>query len=135
MIQLELLEPTGSRHAEEGRVAAHTLLRRGRRFTALVAFNDISALGAMTALREAGLKVPEDVSVIGFDDIELASIAYPSLTTVRQPLHEMGAMAAELLLRKLSNDDSVENVRLCPHLVVRSSTSAPSSAPNKVQEA
>jgi LacI family transcriptional regulator len=131
MVQLELLEPTGSRHAEEGRVAAHTLLRRGRRFTALVAFNDISALGAMTALREAGLKVPADVSVIGFDDIELASIAYPSLTTVRQPLHEMGAMAAELLLRKLSNDDSVENVRLCPHLVVRSSTSAPSSPPSK----
>jgi hypothetical protein len=59
-------------------------------------------------MREAGLRVPEDVSVVGFDDIEFASIAYPPLTTIRQPLHEMGAMAAELLLRKLSNDESVE---------------------------
>jgi LacI family transcriptional regulator len=134
-IQLELLEPTGTRHAEEGRVAAHNLLRRNIRFTALVAFNDISALGAMTALREANLRVPEDVSVVGFDDIEFASIAYPALTTIRQPLHEMGAMAAELLLRKLSNDESVENVRISPDLVVRSSTCALSTAPRKVQEA
>jgi LacI family transcriptional regulator len=125
-VQLELLEPTGTRHAEEGRVAAHSLLRCGKRFTALVAFNDISALGAMTALREAGLSVPEDVSVVGFDDIEFASIAYPPLTTIRQPLHEMGAMAAELLLRKLSNDESVENVRISPDLIVRSSSCAPS---------
>ena len=86
----------------------------------------------MTALREAGLRVPEDVSVVGFDDIEFASIIFPALTTVRQPLHDMGAMAAELLLRKLSNDERVENVRIRPALVVRSSTCAPSLAPRKV---
>src|SRR5579863_6367633 len=86
-VQLERLE----RHAEEGRIAAQKLLRPGKRFTALVAYNDISALSAMTALREAGHKVPEDISVMGFDDIELASIAYPALSTVRQPLQEMGA--------------------------------------------
>jgi DNA-binding LacI/PurR family transcriptional regulator len=124
-VQLERLEP-GTRHAEEGRIAAEDLLRRNKRFTALVAFNDISALGAMTALREAGHKVPEDVSVMGFDDIEFASIAYPSLTTVRQPMQEMGSMAAELLLRKLANDESVQNIRIRPELIVRSSTCPPS---------
>jgi DNA-binding LacI/PurR family transcriptional regulator len=124
-VQLERLEPPGTRHAEEGRIAAQELLRRGKPFTALVAFNDISALGAMTALREAGHRVPEDVSIMGFDDIEFASIAYPPLTTIRQPLHEMGATAAELLLRKLANDESVENLRVRPELIVRSSTCPP----------
>ena len=129
-IQLRRLEP-GTRHAEEGRIAAEGLLRHGKRFTALVAFNDISALGAMTALREAGRKVPEDVSVIGFDDIEFASLAFPALTTIRQPMHEMGATAAELLIRKLANDESVQNMRVRPELIVRSSTCPPSLASAK----
>jgi DNA-binding LacI/PurR family transcriptional regulator len=120
-VQLERLE----RHAEEGRIAAQKLLSPGKRFTALVAYNDISALSAMTALREAGHKVPEDVSIMGFDDIEFASIAYPPLTTIRQPLHEMGAMAAELLLRKFANDENVQNLCVRPQLIVRSSTCAP----------
>jgi DNA-binding LacI/PurR family transcriptional regulator len=101
------------------------------RFTALIAFNGISALGAMTALREAGHRVPEDVSVMGFDDIEFASIAFLALTTIRQPLHEMGATAAELLLRKLANDETVKNIRVRPELNVRSSTCPPSSASPK----
>ena len=122
-VQLERLE----RHAEEGRVAAQKLLCCGKRFTALVAYNDVSALGAMAALREAGLDVPENVSVMGFDDIEFASLAYPPLTTVRQPLQEMGATAAELLIRKLAKDESVENIRVRPELIVRSSTSCPPS--------
>ena len=126
-IQLERLEP-GTRETEAGRIAAEDLLRRKRPFTALVAFNDISALGAMTALREAGHKVPEDVSVMGFDDIEFASIAYPALTTIRQPLQEMGATAAELLIRKFADDESVQNIRLRPELIVRSSTCPPLSA-------
>ena len=124
-IQLERLEP-GTRQTEAGRIVTEDLLRRDRPFTALVAFNDISALGAMTALREAGHKVPEDVSVIGFDDIEFASLASPALTTIRQPMHEMGGTAAELLLRKLANDESVQNTRVRPELIVRSST-CPSS--------
>jgi DNA-binding LacI/PurR family transcriptional regulator len=119
-VQLERQE----RHAEEGRIAVQKLLRHGKRFTALVAYNDISALSAMTALRDAGHKVPEDISVMGFDDIEFASIAYPPLTTIRQPLHEMGAKAAELLIRKLANDESVRNICVRPALVVRSSTCA-----------
>jgi LacI family transcriptional regulator len=130
-VQLERLDPPGTRHAEEGRIAGEDLLRRGKRFTALVAFNDISALGAMTALREAGHRVPEDVSVMGFDDIEFASIAFPALTTIRQPLNEMGATAAELLLRKLANDESVKNIRVRPELIVRSSTCPAPSASAK----
>jgi LacI family transcriptional regulator len=124
-VQLERLEPSGTRHAEEGRIAAQDLLRRDRPFTALVAFNDISALGAMTALREAGYRVPEDISVMGFDDIEFAGIAYPPLTTIRQPLQEMGATAAELLIRKLASNESVKNIRVRPELIVRSSTCPP----------
>lgn len=123
-VQLERLE----HHAEEGRIAAQKLLspRPGKRFTALVAYNDISALSAMTALRDAGHKVPEDISVMGFDDIEFAGIANPPLTTIRQPLHEMGAKAAELLIRKLANDE-VKDIRFRPELIVRSSTSRPPS--------
>jgi LacI family transcriptional regulator len=120
-VQLERLE----RHAEEGRIAAQKLIGRGKRFTALVAYNDISALSAMTTLREAGHKVPEDISVMGFDDIEFASIANPPLTTIRQPLHEMGATAAELLIRKLAKNEVVENIRVRPELVLRSSTCPP----------
>ena len=127
-VQLERLDPTGMRPAEEGSIAAQKLLGRGKRFTALVAYNDISALGAMIALREAGHKVPEDVSVMGFDDIEFASIAYPPLTTIRQPLREIGATAAELLMRKIAKNEVVENIRVKPELIVRSSTCPPSLA-------
>src|SRR5690348_2741778 len=70
-------------------------------FTALFAFNDISAMGAIRALREAGLRVPEDVSVVGFDDIRSAEYQNPSLTTVRQPLRKMGTTAAEAVLRRI----------------------------------
>jgi DNA-binding LacI/PurR family transcriptional regulator len=65
---------------------------------------------------------------MGFDDIEFASIAYPPLTTIRQPLHEMGASAAELLLRKLANDERVKSLRVRPELIVRSSTCPPPAA-------
>lgn len=125
MVQLERLDPTGLRHPEEGRIATQKLLERGVHFTALVAYNDISALGAMSALREAGRRVPEDVSVIGFDDIEFAGIVYPPLTTVRQPLREMGATAAEVLIRKIENSETVENISIRTELILRSSTCPP----------
>jgi ABC-type sugar transport system substrate-binding protein len=119
------METAGTRQAEESRSAAQKLLARSKRFTALVAFNDISALAAMIALREAGLVIPGDVSVMGFDDIEFASVAYPPLTTIRQPLQEMGATAAEILLRKLAKGEVVEDIRLRPELIMRSSTCPP----------
>ena len=77
------------------------LLNSNQRFTALVSFNDVAAMGAMRALQDAGLRVPIDVSVIGFDDIRAAAFISPSLTTVRQPLREMGWMASEYLLARL----------------------------------
>lgn len=127
-VHLGRLDPTGMGHPEEGRIAAQKLLEQGLPFTALVAYNDVSALGAMAAFREAGLRIPEDVSVVGFDDIEFASIAYPPLTTIRQPLREMGATAAELLIRKIAGDKAVKDIRVRPELVVRSSTRPPSAA-------
>lgn len=92
-------------------------------FTALFAFNDISAIGAMRAFLDAGLRIPEDVSVIGFDDIQSAAFHNPSLTTVRQPLQKMGETAGEILLRRLAGGNSFpEFVTVEPELVVRAST-------------
>jgi LacI family transcriptional regulator len=72
--------------------------------SAMFAFNDISAIGAIRALREKGLPVPEDVSVVGFDDIQSAAYQNPGLTTVRQPLCKMGKIAADTVLRRIARD-------------------------------
>ncbi len=103
------------------------LLHSGEPFTALFAFNDISAIGAIQALREAGRRIPEDVSVVGFDDIQSAAFQNPGLTTVRQPLREMGVIAAETLLRRITapaNAPYPKEIVVEPSLVVRASTTA-----------
>jgi DNA-binding LacI/PurR family transcriptional regulator len=109
---------------EEGYVHAQKLLATGRRFTALFAFNDISAIGAVRAFRDAGLRVPEDISVVGFDDIQAAAYLTPRLTTVRQPLREMGKLAAKQLLQWISNgkENGPRSICVQPELVVREST-------------
>ena len=102
---------------------ARKLLQQTRDFTAVFAYNDIAAIGAIRALQEAGLRVPEDVSVIGFDDIREAGFYTPSLTTVRQPLGQMGEMAAEVLLDRIENlAEFRAQILLEPLLVVREST-------------
>jgi len=101
------------------------LLGSGERFTALFAFNDISAIGAIRALREAGLRVPEDVSVVGFDDIQSAAFQNPGLTTVRQPLRQMGVIAAETLLKRINAPAKAPYPKMItvePELIVREST-------------
>ena len=101
------------------------LLERKVRFTALFSFNDVSAIGAIEALRGAGFEVPADVSVVGFDDIQNAAYHRPQLTTVRQPLKKMGMIAAEALLRRIArpDDDSyARQIVIEPELVVRKST-------------
>jgi DNA-binding LacI/PurR family transcriptional regulator len=101
------------------------LLACGEPFTALFTFNDISAIGAIHALREAGRRVPEDVSVIGFDDIQSAAFQNPALTTVRQPLREMGVIAAEILLRRITAPTKTphpKEIVVEPELIVRAST-------------
>jgi LacI family transcriptional regulator len=91
--------------------------------TAIFAFNDNLAIGAMRAARERGLRVPEDVSIVGFDDTESSEIVTPGLTTIRQPLAEMGRMAVSLLARALDNQSyEALHVELATRLVVRGST-------------
>lgn len=110
---------------EVGYSAMKSLLATGEKFTALFAFNDISAIGAIRALEEMGLRVPADVSVLGFDDIYAAAFHNPALTTIRQPLFEMGSLAARTLLERLENgrDEEIPEVlSVEPTLVVRSST-------------
>ncbi|WP_263355604.1 LacI family DNA-binding transcriptional regulator [Acidicapsa ligni] len=93
------------------------------RFTALVCYNDIAAIGAIRALRERRLRVPEDVSIVGFDDIQAAAFQNPSLTTIRQPLRSMGATAAKILLRRIrAQGDDPDTVPVIPELMVREST-------------
>jgi DNA-binding LacI/PurR family transcriptional regulator len=102
---------------------AKNLLARRRSFTALFAYNDISAIGSIQALQEAGLRVPEDVSVVGFDDIRIAVHNNPRLTTVRQPLEKMGEIAARTLLKRIEDHaDWVPKIVIEPELVVRDST-------------
>ena len=111
--------------SDEGYRVTTLLLTRGEPFTALFAFNDVSAIGAMQALRESGSRVPEDVSVVGFDDIQSAAYQHPGLTTVRQPLRRMGELAAETLLRRIAEARQrayPKHVTVAPELVVRGST-------------
>jgi len=98
------------------------LLTRTRDFSAVFAYNDLSAIGAIRALRETGLQVPEDVSVVGFDDINSAAFQNPSLTTIRQPLREMGSIAAKTLLRRLEGASVPAEIQVQPELIVREST-------------
>jgi LacI family transcriptional regulator len=123
VVQLQSELPT----PQPGYDAGRALIESNKPFTALFAFNDISAIGAIRALREAGRRVPEDVSVVGFDDIQSAAYQNPSLTTIRQPLREMGVTAAETLLKRIttpSNTDYPKNIVVEPELVVRASTCA-----------
>jgi len=115
-------EPT----TEFGYRAARELLARPVRPTALVCFNDKTAVGALAAAAERGLRVPGDLSVAGFDDIDLAQATSPALTTVRQPLAEMGRMAVSLLIRLLDGHQvDALHVELATELIVRGSTAPP----------
>jgi DNA-binding LacI/PurR family transcriptional regulator len=113
---------------EIGYIAAQKILARKKSFTALFAFNDISAIGAIRALQESGLRVPEDVSVLGFDDVYAAAFHNPSLTTIRQPLFEMGMLAAQTLLDRITKEKKKNGFELPktltvePQLIERQST-------------
>jgi DNA-binding LacI/PurR family transcriptional regulator len=108
-----------------GYPVAQKLLARGVRFTALFAYNDVAAIGAIRALCDAGLRVPEDVAVIGFDDIPSAAFQNPSLTTVRQPLRLMGETAARILIDRLHGKrPPSDEVVIEPEFVIRESTTS-----------
>jgi DNA-binding LacI/PurR family transcriptional regulator len=128
---VEQLEGTAP-GSEPGYLAARKLLNSGHRFTAIFAFNDASAMGAMTALHEAGLHVPRDVSVVGFDDIPGSATMHPSLTTVRQPLREMGQTAAATLLRLIRSGPAPADppsILVSPAFVKRHSTAKVAPTP------
>jgi len=102
---------------------AKQLLARKEPFTALFAYNDISAIGSLWAFREAGLRVPEDISIVGFDDIPGAAYANPGLTTVRQPLVKMGQIAAQTVVDLIEGrGEYVPEIAIEPEFVVREST-------------
>lgn len=107
---------------ELGYPVVQQLLSQKLRFTAIVSFNDLSAIGTIRALHDVGLRVPEDVSVIGFDDVQAAGFHVPSLTTIRQPLRHMGSLGADLLLKSIRGERQPDSVNVEPELIVREST-------------
>jgi LacI family transcriptional regulator len=108
---------------QEGRRAFLELWRKDRSFTAVVAANDLLALGCYDAARELGLRVPEDVAVTGFNDMPFMDKLQPPLTTVRIPHYRMGTEAARTLLARVHDREApVEHLTLRPELVVRGST-------------
>jgi DNA-binding LacI/PurR family transcriptional regulator len=109
---------------EIGYQPMRSLLEQTRDFTAVFCFNDIAAIGATRALKDAGLGVPTDVSVLGFDDILSAAYSTPSLTTIRQPLAEMGKRGAQVLLERIAQRDKEfpAEIVMQPELIVREST-------------
>jgi len=121
----ESLDPNSS--FEAGAQLSTQLLRGGKSFTALVAFDDITALGALRALKKKGLRVPEDCSVVGFDDVAQASLSAPALTTVRQPMEAMGSMSAGMILEAIKAVNQKKTIpvarrKIPAELVVREST-------------
>lgn len=116
---------------QEGYTFARRLIERRADFSALFAWDDVSAIGATRAFLDAGLGVPADVSVVGFDDIQSAAFQNPSLTTVRQPLRTMGESAARLLLEHIASPGNEHGgfVTVQPELVVRGST-GPAARPS-----
>ena len=122
----ELVRAGGEPTVESGYEAASWLLDLAVPPTAIVAFNDKMAIGAYQAARKRGLRVPEDLSIVGFDDVELSRVAQPPLTTVRQPLEEMARMAVALLVRLIEGQEiDTLHVELATELIVRDSTAPP----------
>ncbi|WP_055523721.1 LacI family DNA-binding transcriptional regulator [Streptomyces graminilatus] len=120
---------SGGFQFEGGRAAVRRALADGTAFDAVFAHNDASAAGVLVGLREAGLEIPRDVAVVGFDDVELASYTYPALTTIRQPMREMGESAVRLLLERVRSSPQVStSCSLATSLVIRGSTQQVSTA-------
>ncbi len=116
-----ILQLEGKDDMARGAAAVEEILSLDERPTALFCYNDMTAIGALQALHESGVRVPEDISIVGFDDVPISSVVCPALTTVAQPKEEMGVKAMEMLLALIEGEER-ENVVVKPRLVVRSST-------------
>lgn len=110
---------------DSGLACAERLFHARNRPTAVFTGNDEMAVGAYQAARQAGLRVPEDISIVGFDDTPMASRVWPPMTTVRLPIREMGKAAAGLLIEQAAGEADVERIAFAPEIVVRQSTAAP----------
>ena len=122
-LDASLIEPTDKFTVSEGRMACKALLEKDGSFTAIVAGNDLIALGCIDALNDAGLCVPNDVSIVGGNDIPMLSRMVPALTTIRIPKYEMGSQAATILFDAINGKDRDPLVlRLQPQLIIRGST-------------
>ena len=116
----------GKFHVEEGIETGRALLRRPDRPTAIFAGNDLQALGVYQAARELRLHIPEDLSVVGFDDLPVAQWVGPPLTTVRQPLVDMAVAASEMVLAMARGETPAQpRVELATDLIIRESTAPP----------
>jgi LacI family transcriptional regulator len=124
----ETLVAEGDFFNPSGYAAAQTFLQLNPRPTAIFSSNDLMALGVMQALGEQGIRIPQDMSLMGFDDIPQAAMVHPKLTTIRQPLDQMGRVAVRLLLEQIENaghpDRTARRVTLATHLIERESCQA-----------
>ena len=123
------LEPTvvvGTYTEEGGAQGVRELLETDRHPTAIFAANDLAALGSLQALADAGRSVPDDVSLIGYDNAWLAGLQHISLTTIDQPRHELGTTAVELLIERIEEGRTqARHIVLSPSLVIRTTTGPP----------
>jgi LacI family transcriptional regulator len=120
----DLREHGYTEHA--GYEAAQKLLKRSTRPTAIFATSDVQTLGVMRAVKEAGLRIPEDVALVGFDDIRISE--HVGLTTIRQPMRQMGELAVEKFLARMEQPEQpVSHTVFAPQLIVRATTGCPVS--------
>jgi len=119
----------GDGKSEKAIAATEALLRLPEPPTAIFCYNDMTALGVLRALHARRLRVPADISVVGFDDLFIASYTDPPLTTVRQPKRRMGFLAMESLLQLMSGQNPSQAITVAAELVVRESSGPPRKAP------
>jgi len=131
-VQLKLRTST----PELGFEPANELVSRSKEFTAVVCYNDEAAIGAIRAFMNHGLRVPDDISVVGFDDIQSAAFHNPTLTTIRQPLNQMGIVAARILLQRIRGQAGFpDSVPILPELIIRESTCPPNPKRGRAKRA
>ena len=120
---LQVIETTYG--LDQGAEAFAAVMEQNNRPTAVLCVNDVLAVGAIGRAREMGVSVPDDVSITGFDDMELAQITYPTLTSVHVPHREMGRLAAHAIVQRVKDETPLQSKEIATHVVVRGSLSAP----------
>ncbi|MDF2675507.1 MAG: transcriptional regulator [Clostridiales bacterium] len=118
----ELLVRHGNYKVNSGISCMESLMESGENFSAVVCANDLMAVGALEVLKVKGIRVPEDISITGYDDVFLSQITTPKLTTISQPKYDLGKISAEILIKLINGEDiDSREIKLEPHLVIRGS--------------